>query len=227
MRQMFCAVLLVGSLVALAQAHAPYIVAEGADPAKAIVIFADELKPDDRIKEATWKKMASLKLTARDAAGKTSSVAWTQGEHCLKCAAPAGTQVISGKVEYGTFAKGDAKPQLLLFYPKTILGAIPADAGRTPDAALDILPKVEGGKVRFQVLVNGKPTANVKVSVILPEGAKEKGEATTDDQGLTSAFEGKGRYGVTVRVPEAKPGESNGVKYENILHVATLVVDVK
>jgi hypothetical protein len=227
MRRLFAVMIFMIGLTLAAQAHAPYIVAEGGDAAKAIVIFSDELKPDDRIKEATWKKMSGLKLVARNAAGTETPVEWSQGEHCLKCAAPVGTQVIYGRVEYGTFAKGENKPMFLVYYPKTILGAIPADAGNVATAGLDVLPKVEAGKVRFQVLLNGKPTSGIKLSLILPEGAKDKAEATTDEQGLTQAFEAKGRYGVTARFSETKSGESAGVKYETVMHVATLVVDVK
>lgn len=227
MRRVCGAMVLLVAVAATLRAHAPYVVAQGGDPAQAIVIFSDELKPDDRIKEATWKKMIGLKLKARDAAGKETDLKWTMGEHCLKCPAPSGTQMIHGRVEYGTFAKGENKPMFLIFYPKTILGAIPADGGAVSQAGLDVLPKVEGGKVRFQVVVNGKPVAGVKLSLMLPEGSKDAGDATTDEQGLTPAFTGKGRYGVTVRFSEAKTGESSGVKYETIMHVATLVVDVK
>lgn len=226
MRRVLASFVLSVALAALVQAHAPYIVAEGGDPAKAIVIFSDDLKPDERIKEATWKKMSGLKLTARTANGQESPVAWTQAEHFMKAPAPAGTQVINGTVTYGTFAKGENKPALLVYYPRAILGEIPADGGLSQAPGMQILPKVEAGKVRFQVLVNGKPVKDVKVSVMIPEG-NEKGDAVTDEQGLTQAFSAKGRYGVTARLTEPKGGEHDGVKYETTMHIATLVVDVK
>jgi hypothetical protein len=109
-----------------------------------------------------------------------------------------------------------------------ILGAIPKDAGRVAKADFDVIPKVDGGKVRFQVVVKGKPAAGVKVSLMVPEGGDVgKAEATTDDEGFTQAFEAKGRYGVTARINETKSGEKDGVKYETVMHVGTLVVDIK
>jgi uncharacterized GH25 family protein len=212
---------------AIAQAHALYVVPDLADSAKLVVVFSDDLSPDAKIKAETWKKMDGLKLTARSADGTTTDVKWERAEHSLKATVPAGTRVVFGKINYGVSTRG-AKPTLVHFYPKAIVGAVPVDGGKIGEAVgLEIVPKVEGGKVRFQVLAAGKPVAGAKVAVMLPEKKDEKGDATTDDQGLTPAFEGTGRYGVTVRHSEEKAGEANGQKYELTNHVATLVMDVK
>ena len=87
-------------------------------------------------------------------------------------------------------------------------------------------PKVEGGKVRFQVLARGKPVAGVAVSVMGP-GKQAEADAKTDEQGWTKVFDGAGKYGVTYRQVEKKGGELDGKKYEGVSHTATLVVDVK
>ena len=76
------------------------------------------------------------------------------------------------------------------------------------------------------MLSKGKPVAKTEVSVMVPE-KKETETVTTDDKGLTPAFDAKGRYGVTVRTTEAKAGESKGEKYEEVGNTATLVVTVK
>ena len=225
MRRMIGALLLGLTATAVAHAHALYVVADGSDPAKLTIVFSDDLSPDARVKATTWKKLESTKLTARTADGKTTEVKSSTGEHCLKASAPAGTQVIYGQVDYGVSTKS-AKPSHLMFYPKAIVGAIPADGGKT-GVPLEIVPSVGAGKVRFQVLASGKPVAGASVVVMLPEPKDEKDDATTDEQGFTSGFAGKGRFGVTVRHIEAKAGELNGQKFEQKSLVATLVVDVK
>lgn len=212
---------------AVAQAHALYVVPDSADPAKAVVVFSDTLDPDANIKDATWKKLDSLKLTARAADGNATDVKCERGEHCLKAIVPAGTKVVSGYINYGVSTRGE-KPALIHFYPKAIVGAIPADGGKIGDAVgLEIVPKVEGGKVRFQVLAAGKPVAGASVGVMLPGKKDAKGDVTTDEQGFTTAFDGTGRYGVTIRHVEPKAGEVGGQKYDQVTHVATLVADVK
>ena len=225
MRRMFGALVVGLSAVAVAHGHALYIVPAAGDGGQVTVVFSDDLSPDARIKPATWKKFDGLRLTAVAADGKTTELTPASGDHCLTASAPAGTRVLFGQVDYGVSTKGGGKPTFVKYYPRAILGGPPADGGKA-DAALQIVPKPEAGKVRFQVLADGKPAAGVKVSVIAPE-KKEPAEATTDEHGLTPAYEGAGRYGVTARRVEEKSGEARGEKYEQVSHVATLVVDVK
>lgn len=91
---------------------------------------------------------------------------------------------------------------------------------------MDIVPKVESGKVRFQVLSRGKPVAAAVVGVMVP-GKKEEAQEKTDEKGWTKEFEGTGKYGATYRQVEKKGGERDGKKYDGVSHTATLVVDVK
>ncbi len=213
----------VAVLAALAQAHAIYITAAGE---KVTVIFSDSLEPDLAVKEATWKKVGTPELSARDAGGKVTVVKTEAAPASLKATAPAGTALLYGTIPYGVSTRGD-KAKLLAFYPKAILdGSTGKAATLGESAALEIVPEVEAGKVRFLVLAKGKPVAKTEVSVMVPE-KKETETVTTDDKGLTPAFEAKGRYGVTVRTTEAKAGESKGEKYEEVGNTATLVVTVK
>jgi len=78
----------------------------------------------------------------------------------------------------------------------------------------------------FGVSLRALSAALAQVSVLVPE-KKEAEKATTNDKGLTATFDAKGRYGVVVRMVEAKPGEWKGEKYDEVSTVATLVVDVK
>jgi hypothetical protein len=225
MRRMFGALAVGLFAAAAASGHALYVVPDGQDPGKLVVVFSDDLSPDAKVKTETWKKFDGLTLSAKGAGGAVTAVKTTRGEHCLTAAAPAGTAVIFGQVDYGVYTKAGGKPTFVKYYPKAVVGGVPADGGQT-DAAFQLVPVVEAGKVRFRVLADSKPAAGVKVEVLLPE-KKDKAEATTGGDGLTPSYEGAGRYAATARRVEEKSGESSGQKYEQVSHVATLVVDVK
>jgi uncharacterized GH25 family protein len=209
--------------VAAVQAHALYVVTDGE---KVTVVFSDELKPDPRVKEDSWKKVDGLKLTARDAAGKATEVNTTRGEACLTCTVPAGTQIIHGQAAYGVSKHGD-KPRLLTFHLKAAMnGASDKAATIGEGCPLEVVPVAADGKVKFRVLAAGKPVPKVEVSVMVP-GQGEKAKESTDADGYTPAFDAKGKYGVTVRKTEPKSGEAGGEKYEETMAVATLVTELK
>jgi hypothetical protein len=207
-------------LAGFSQAHAPYVLTEGQ---QVTLVFSDELAPDPRVKETSWKKMASIVVMAYDAEGKGTPVKMTMGEACMKGTVPAGTVRVEGKAPYGVSTKGETS-RFLYFYPRAVLAptANKADAN-TP---LVVNPRFAEGKIRFAVLQAGKPASKVEVSVIVP-GKEETEKVTTDDEGMTPAFSTKGKYGVTVRVTEKKGGASGEEKYDETMHVATLVVDLK
>ncbi len=232
MRRMIGAVVVGLLATAAVQAHALYVVANlGNATTQITLVFSDDLNPDPRVKDATWKKLDGTKLSVKTRTGTVTEVKTEKGEACLKAAytvteAGSDPSVIFTTVDYGVSTKGE-KASRVFFYPKGIVGEVPADGGKLGEkCGLEVVPKVEGGKVRFQVLAAGKPVKDAKVSVMLPKD-DAKDTATTDEAGWTQAFDGAGRYGVTVRHVEAKGGEVNGTKYEQTSHVATLVVDVK
>jgi len=210
-------------LVAFAQAHAIFITASGE---KVVVVFSDSLEPDTKVKEATWKRVGTPTLSARDTKGKVTEVKTESAEASLKATVPAGTAIVYGTVPYGISTRGD-KPKLLTFYSKAVLDGSTGKAATLGNAAvLEIVPEVEAGKVRFLVLAKGKPVAKTEVGVMVPE-KNETETVTTDDKGLTPAFDAKGRFGVTVRVTEAKAGELKGEKYDEVGLTATLVFTAK
>jgi uncharacterized GH25 family protein len=204
----------------VAQAHFPFIVPEQ-DGAAAKFIFSDSLEPDTGI---NIEKLAGTKLFVRDASGKDSPLEWKKGEGFYSVAVPGtGPRVVHGVTEYGVLQKGDAKPFRLTYCPKAIIGTSSAKAvGGSLKA--EIVPEGAAGKTRFQVLYDGKPAAEIEVTVLVPGSAKQA--VKTDKEGFTPAFEQSGRYGVFARVTEAKEGEFAGKKYTETRYYATLVVDI-
>jgi uncharacterized GH25 family protein len=217
----FAAVLVV---TAAATAHMIYIVPDKAERTKAVVIFSDSLEPDTNVKPESFDKVDAGRLFAHGPDFKKMPLQHTRDGHTLKVALPAGVTVVYGEVAYGVSQRGTDKARLLTYYPKAIVGPIPPDGGQT-GAAVELVPVIEGSKVRFKALAKGKPLAKAEVSVTA--AGKEAVKLTTDDAGLTPATEGSGRYAASVRHTTETPGEAAGKKYDVVADYATLVVDVK
>jgi uncharacterized GH25 family protein len=216
------AALFLAAATAAAQAHFVFVIPDAKDPGEALVVFSDDLGVDDAV---TMEKISGLKLQVRDAGGKATDAKLDVGKHSIAVAVPGtGPRVVFGSVNYGVMQKGDAKPYLLAYHPKAVVGEVPADGGKVGGAAPELVPVAAGGKVKFLFLVAGKPTGDAEVTVMLPDGKKEK--VRTDSQGLTPEFTGAGRYGAWTRTTEARAGEHGGKKYDEARHYATLVVDV-
>ena len=201
-----------------------FILPDAKDPAKAVVVLSDELDIDT---DVTTEKIAKIKLKVQDATGKPTDIAFTTEKHCLKVEVPGtGSRVVFGSVNYGVMQKGDAKPYLLAYHPKAVVGAIPAGGGKVDAKPAQLIPVAAGGKVKFQLVsAGGKPVADAEATVILPEAGKKE-KSKTDKDGFTKEFTGAGRYGVWVKHTDPAPGELDGKKYDEARHYATLVVDV-
>jgi uncharacterized GH25 family protein len=208
--------------VSAATAHFVYVV-PSKDAKGVQVVFSDSLDPDENV---AIDKVKSLKMTARSADGKESAVEHKVAEHALVATVPAQTRVVYGSVTYGLLTRKDVKPALLIYHPKAILSACEAKTATVGEkAAIEIVPVIEAGKTAFLVLVAGKPVADVELSVLLPDGSKAK--LKTDAKGQTEATKATGRHAIWARHTEAKAGEIDGKKYEEVRHYATLVIDVK
>ncbi|HEX4612835.1 MAG TPA: DUF4198 domain-containing protein [Urbifossiella sp.] len=223
MKRLLVAVLV--GLVAAAgvRAHFAFILPE-ADGNAAKVVFSDELAPDAAV---NIEKLANTKLTLRDAAGKDSPLEWKKGEGFYLVNLPGGgPRVVYGVTEYGVLQKGDTHPFRLTYYPKALIGDVPAaKAVVGGPLVVEIVPSGGAGTTRFQVLHQGKAAADVEATVLVPGG--EKKAVKTDKGGFTPEFAPSGRYGVTARVTDAKAGEYAGKAFAESRHYATLVVDVK
>lgn len=203
-----------------ASAHFVYVVPDG--PAQVSVILSENLEPDTNVSTDIY---AGTKLQVRDNTGKIEDVTTKKDEHCLTANVPArGPRIVFGTAELGVRARGKAKPFLLAYYPKTVIGDVRGDALTLGNAVpVEIVPVGATRQTQFLVLANGKPVANADVTVLTPAGQSKK--IVTNDKGLTEVFTEAGRYGVWSRVTEAKSGEKDGKKYEEIRRYATLVFD--
>jgi len=145
-RFMGAAIVLIGATIS-AQAHFVFVVPDAKDAGKAIVVFSDDLNVDDAL---TMDKVGGLKLQVKDTGGKLTDAKIEKEKHNLNVSVPgSGSRVVFGSTPYGVMAKGDAKPYLLSYHPKAIIGEIPADGGKLGGTTPELVPVVAGGKVKF------------------------------------------------------------------------------
>ncbi|MEX2114454.1 MAG: DUF3386 family protein, partial [Pirellulales bacterium] len=131
--------------------------------------------------------------------------------------------------DYGVYERGPAG-LLLQYYGKCLSGdwAQHADKlARAEGLKLDIVPRLENGKLALQVVYQGKPAPNGEVIVTGPNG--EVQELTADEHGSAAAdVQSPGKYAVRAAHIEADAaGERDGKKYTQTWHYCTLLVEVR
>lgn len=219
-QQLICTLLMLAA-ASLARAHFIFVVPDpGAKTAK--VFISEDLKPDESVDVGL---VAGAKLNLRGAGGSDTSLMMTKASDAYQVALDEGTRLVYGVVDLGLTQRGaSAKPHLLIYYPKTIVGnALGGDVtlgGKTP---VELVPVGEPGALRLRLLTRGRPAANAEITVIMPDGTQKK--VTTDDSGETEVFAQTGRFGAWARFWEPATGERDGKKYEELRHYATLVFD--
>lgn len=218
------AIAIVLCVVSAAHAHFVFVYATD-DKGEVRVVFGHGATPDPKTFPTRAEKTV---LTARSADGKDAALTMEKGDgNFFKAKLGNKPAVVFGTTEAGVTQRGDADPTLTTYYPKVLLGdpfAKTAEVGKA--VPVELVPVKDGEKVRFRVLVDGKPAEGVEVTVAEPGKEEEHDPAKTDKDGLTTAFAAHGRYCVAARQVEDKPGELDGKKYKAVRRIATLVCDV-
>ena len=220
MKRFLLSAALIAAVTVPAAAHYVFVL-PSKDATTVSVVMSDELAVDE---EVGIEKIATLKLTCRDSAGKEMPVELKTGKHELTGAIPgSGPRVLFGSVPYGVMTGKDSKSYLLAYHPKAVIGAAAADKVTVGNKLpVELTPVASGSEFAFVLTAGDKPLAEVEVTVIKPDGKSEK--VKTDKAGKTTTFPAKGRYGAWARHADAKAGESDGKKYDETRHYATLVV---
>ena len=214
------AVILVG-LQTTASAHFVFVVPQPGG-ATAQVILSEDLKPNEEVDVAM---IGGTKLTLRDGQGRILPLTLTKADHMYVTALPGGgTRLISGMIDLGWMQRGDGKPNLLLYYPKSIVGDAFDPATMVGEKApVEIVAVGKTGAFRLKVVARGKALPNSEITVIFPDGTQKV--LKTDSSGQTEELKGTGRYAAWARFWETSPGERDGKKYEEVRNYATLVMD--
>ncbi|QVL31759.1 DUF4198 domain-containing protein [Telmatocola sphagniphila] len=220
MKRIICSMLLFACMAFVAEAHFVYIVPDK-DGTSAQIILSETLEADEDVGIA---KLANMKLIFIDATGKEVSLKHETGKHALTVKVPS-RGVIFGSVDYGVMAKGEGTPYLLRYHAKAILVDAQAKIATLGEKqALEICVVGEPGKNRFQVFSSGKPVAEAEVTVLKPDGNKEK--LKTDKDGYTPSLTGSGRFGAWTKKVETQSGDLESKAYSEIRNYASIVVDL-
>lgn len=218
MRAVLCAIVFALAPVA-ARAHWVWIYPDCADAAKAHVVFAHHLAPDDNPK--ILDKIADAKLYLRTADGD-KAIAWTRGDRQYTFAIPGPVATVGGVNDYGVIQKGTGKPFRLVQCPKMVLGDDARPWSRLP---FEIVPSRNGKALKLTVLHQGKPAPAGLIVTVHGADDDKSTTLTTDAKGsveLTPERTGLLNFSVPYTVAEA--GEIGGKKYEETRYTASLVV---
>lgn len=198
-------------------AHFVFVVPD-ANGTTAKVVLSENLTPDAEI-----QIIADTKLTITRPDGISTSLTLKRGEVNFYTTdiTGTGTRVIHGISNLGVMAHGNGKPNLLIYYPKTILGnGFDGKTHLQGKVPVELIPIGNESSFKLRLLIQNKPQADGQVTVILPDGTEKK--LKTDANGETESFSAKGRYGAWARYWQDTAGEQGGKKYEQIRNYATL-----
>ncbi len=209
------------SFATVASAHFVFVVPQP-DGTTAKVFISEDLKPTDEVDVGL---VGGTKLMLRDAEGHESPLALTKGNQAYTITfSGSGPRLIHGITDLGLTQRGQEKPYLLVYYPKTILGdAFDPKTIVGGGAPVEIVPIGSVGALRLKVLAHEKPLPKTEVTVILPDGTQKK--LMTDLSGITEVLPQTGRFGAWARYWETVGGERDGKSYAETRNYATLVFD--
>ena len=222
MKRQLLSIVLVLAAPTAASAHFIFVMPQsGGTSAK--IVMNEELKPSAEVDIGI---IGGLQLSVRKGDGSETPLTLVKGDQFYEVTVPGtGTRLLHGVIDLGMLQSGLGKPNVLVYYPKAIVGDAFSPktlVGNT--APVELAPVGKVGELRLKLLVRGEPKADAEINVILPDGTQQK--VKTDASGISDRqFTQTGRYGAWARDWETSSGERDGKKYEEVRNYATLVFD--
>jgi hypothetical protein len=216
------------TLAAPCQAHFLWIKSVDVDGKPQGLVFFNEGPADEAYHFP--EKLAKVKLWSRAAKGQPTEVA-TKGietDDRVGLIGPLGdekTVALEASQQYGVYGTS-----LLVYHAKHVCGTTPEainKAGTSKDLRLEIVPTLEGGNVELDVLWEGQPLADAKITIM--EGERDPVERKADGKGhLSFKPEVGGIIGILANtIEKEKSGELGGKKYDGVMHYASLTLNVR
>jgi len=169
-------------------------------------------------------KIAGTKLWLQSIPGRFEPLVVRKGVDRLRATIPAsGSLAVVGECEYGVLARPNETPFLLRHYPKAIAGRPEELARLKPrgETPLEIMATIEGDRVRFLVLQDGKPSPGAVLHTV--DSDLTGSELTAGNDGsVTWTPPSPGRYSVYTQAVLKQAGERGGKKYDEIREFATI-----
>jgi N-acetylneuraminic acid mutarotase len=211
-----------------ANAHFLWLKSESKDGKPQAVLFFGESAQDEA--HHFPDKLDGTKVWRRTADGKRSEVATTKVDNDDRVAYVGPLEndepcVLETSVKYGLYSNW-----LLTYYTKHILASANdqlAAAGPSSELKLDIVPRASEEELELVALWEGKPKADVKMTVTVGDG--DASELKTDAEGKASLKpKGEGLAAIVANfVDETSKGDFNGKPYAAVASYATLTLPWK
>lgn len=169
-------------------------------------------------------KIAHTHLWLQTPSGKFEPLKVHRAPDRLRAWLPyAGSVVVVGKCPYGVLERPNQKPFLLRHCPKAIAGNAD-ELNKAPphgQLPLEIVATIDGEKLRFIALRDGKPLPNAEFTTVDSELKNIKLTADSAGQAVWKP-PAPGNYSVYTRHTSKEAGEVGGKKYEEIRNFATI-----
>lgn len=175
------------------------------------------------------KRLDGLQVWYRPTTGDLQALTVKPTPEALEIALPAQIDaqhpgVVLTEKNFGVSGRGDVK-FLLQYYAKLYPGSVTdaAQLGATKQLRLDIVPVIDGQKLKLHVTWEGKPVADSEVVV---KGPGLKGDKIkTDAQGLVAVdLAEAGLLEIRARHIEARGGKLDDKEYTEVRHYCTVTL---
>ncbi len=126
-----------------------------------------------------------------------------------------GVRVVHGLADLGVMQRGNSKPHVHIYHPKTIVGDAFAPMTLLGDRVpIELVPVRAGDAFKLKLLIAGKPAAAQEIRLIAPDGTDE--DYKTDADGLIGPITEHGRYGAWARHWIDETGKRDYKAYEQL-----------
>ncbi|WZO99954.1 DUF3386 family protein [Isosphaeraceae bacterium EP7] len=173
------------------------------------------------------ERFVGSKLWIQQKPGEFKALELTKAVDRLRAKLPAmGSVSVIGISEYGVIARPNQTPFLLRYYPKALAGSPTELAHLEPksDVPLEIVAEVADDSLKLKLLVDGKPMPGAVFNSVAADLTEEKINAGIDGV-ATWKPSTPGRYSIYTRRDLKTPGETGGMKYDEIREFATLALE--
>ncbi len=217
--------LLLAGSARTADAHFLWLVPEPAErPTSVKLYFGESAAPDD---PDLLDKVAGVKaVLVGGRRSEPTTLTFEKKDDALVAKLPeksAAAPVVL-RHTYGVVSRGE-DPFLLQYYAKAYPSVLPGSwtaVGKSELLPLEVVPKLEGSEVVFEVLWEGTPAKGAMLTIEGP-GLSEKLEGTTDEHGhFRTKLGTAGLYSVRAKKVDMTAGEHEGKKYKEVRHYSTL-----
>lgn len=213
-------------LPSMVSAHFIWLVPGSGDSLSKVHVYFGEDTEDDS--PDYLARVADAKLFTVTAKGQVTALTLTKTDSALTADSPhPASSVVIASHDMGVLDRGD-KNFRLKYYAKTgpvADSSVWQHSDCANQLALDVVPHLQGSKLKLQVRFNKQPAAGAEVKVIRP--GSDTFEGATDASGVVHVdVADGGLYAIRARYVEAVSGQLGDKTYPETRHYTTVTLPV-